>query len=438
MAEREALTAEPCIGKRTVISQGAKDILKGYYEKGMNHVGSPLISEASTKLLLSKNIIENWIGNYRRTLHSTQSSYSQKPKLLVRELSGYNLFCRNMMKKTRGEIKDLSAWSRLPAEEKALYNEEAAALKAERSAEALSPEMRELKISRHLNQIKKEVTMLETLGVEVVTLAFNRFSMDPNVKVQHIASRKAEAFLNDASIRAFGIFLADTSSAATAGSSTEKEKKDLMKKVQELFNMKYNEAGGTGKLPYKKAIVQATGLPQGMTLRKPNFYGKDQLKAILENAHQISLQIRKELDPEGLSPSPGRPQTSLPVIPVLHTSGQLAGALSSQSLTQGPESQSPQSLTQVKKKKKGGSRKRKAVVELSQVEDDAIVNDPTKIFMAMMEDGSGPSSRQPPDDENNNSDDGTEDGSQQHADDTKEAVGGVPFEPCTCDTFEGL
>ncbi|XP_061590677.1 uncharacterized protein LOC133456243 [Cololabis saira] len=244
--------------------------------------------------------------------------------------------------------------------------------------------MRELKISRHLNQIKKEVTMLETLGVEVVTLAFNRFSMDPNVKVQHIASRKTEPFLNDASIRAFGIFLADTSSAATAASSREDEKKDLMKKVQELFNKKYNEAGGTGKLPYKKAIVQATGLPQGMTLRKPNFYGKDQLKAILENAHQISLQIRKELDPEGLSPSPGRPQTSLPVIPVLHTSGQLAGALSSQSLTQGPESQSPQSLTQVKKKKKGGSRKRKAVVELSQVEDDAIVNDPTKIFMAMM------------------------------------------------------
>lgn len=54
-----------------------------------------------------------------------------------------------------------------------------------------------------------------------------------------------------------------------------------------------DEAGGTGKLPYKKEIVQATGLPQGMMLRKPNFYGKDQLKSIIDNAQQITLQISR-------------------------------------------------------------------------------------------------------------------------------------------------
>ena len=45
-------------GQRTVIPAAAKEVLKAFYEKGMKHVGSPLIQEASTKLLLSNKVIE--------------------------------------------------------------------------------------------------------------------------------------------------------------------------------------------------------------------------------------------------------------------------------------------------------------------------------------------------------------------------------------------
>ena len=54
-------------------------------------------------------------------------------------------------------MKDMGAWSRLTVEERARYNEEAAALKAARNAEGLSLEMRNQKIHRHFKQIKREV-----------------------------------------------------------------------------------------------------------------------------------------------------------------------------------------------------------------------------------------------------------------------------------------
>ncbi|ROL52986.1 hypothetical protein DPX16_7928 [Anabarilius grahami] len=55
------------------------------------------------------------------------------------------------------------------------------------------------------------------------------------------------------------------------------------------------EAGGTGRLPYQSLVNQGlnitvTGLPNSLTLKKPSFYGRNQLEAIL-NAAEISFEI---------------------------------------------------------------------------------------------------------------------------------------------------
>ena len=46
------------VGKRTIISDLAKETLKAFYEHGMTSVGSPLVSEASTKTGLSATVIK--------------------------------------------------------------------------------------------------------------------------------------------------------------------------------------------------------------------------------------------------------------------------------------------------------------------------------------------------------------------------------------------
>ncbi len=58
------------------------------------------------------------------------------------------------------------------------------------------------------------------------------------------------------------------------------------------------EAGGTGKLPYQSLVnramtIKATGLPNSLTLKKPSFYGRKQLEAILKAADEISFEISK-------------------------------------------------------------------------------------------------------------------------------------------------
>lgn len=58
------------------------------------------------------------------------------------------------------------------------------------------------------------------------------------------------------------------------------------------------EAGGTGRLPYQSLFnqssnIKAVGLPDGLALKKPFFYGRNQLEAILKAAGQISFEISK-------------------------------------------------------------------------------------------------------------------------------------------------
>lgn len=57
-------------------------------------------------------------------------------------------------------------------------------------------------------------------------------------------------------------------------------------------------AGGSGRLPNQALAnqtldIEVQGLPTDLTLRKPSFYGRKQLKMILKAADKISFKISK-------------------------------------------------------------------------------------------------------------------------------------------------
>ncbi|XP_037649351.1 uncharacterized protein zgc:113176 isoform X1 [Sebastes umbrosus] len=279
--------------RRTEIGEEQREILKSFFREGMMRVGSPLIPSAASATGLETCVIENWIGNYKRSFKASCEPRRSKLKLHTRELTPYNLFCRDLLR-NKGTMNDIKGrWSTLGDDEKQEYYEEAAALRAQGQAEDLSPEMRELKIKRHLKQLKLEVSKLEALGVETAIFSFDR--QKHCSKAYKLSSKGAADFLDTTdAANNFALHFRAGSSASTA---SPKDQVDvLVKKVQELFNQKYREAGGTGRLPYQSLlnqsmIINAAGLPNGLTLRKPSFYGRKQLEAILEDAEHISFEI---------------------------------------------------------------------------------------------------------------------------------------------------
>ncbi|TDH09256.1 hypothetical protein EPR50_G00084870 [Perca flavescens] len=132
--------------ERTQINEEQRETLKTFFEDGMTRVGSPLISRAASDTGLETNVIENWIGNYKRSFKACSKPGPPKQKLYRRELSPYNLFCRDILK-NKGTMNDIKGrWSTLREDVKKQYVQEAAALKAHGQTQDLSPEMRELKI----------------------------------------------------------------------------------------------------------------------------------------------------------------------------------------------------------------------------------------------------------------------------------------------------
>uniref|UniRef100_A0A3Q3A0M0 Zgc:113176 n=1 Tax=Kryptolebias marmoratus TaxID=37003 RepID=A0A3Q3A0M0_KRYMA len=194
-----------------------------------------------------------------------------------------------------GSLKDVTQkWSTLGEVQKRKYAEEAAALKVQRTSDHLSPEMRSLKVKKHLKQIKIEVASLEKLGMETGVMMFDH--QKPFLEVLEVSSKGASSFFDRTDVLDnFALHFKGNSSYTSAA----KEPVDSMvKKVQELFNRKYNEAGGRGRLPYisiqnESIIINASGLPDGITLKKPCHYGRKQLEVILKNAEQISFKISK-------------------------------------------------------------------------------------------------------------------------------------------------
>ncbi|XP_038574985.1 uncharacterized protein LOC119902699 isoform X2 [Micropterus salmoides] len=284
--------------ERTPINGNQKETLKSFFTNGMTRVGSKLIPSAASATGLDTSVIENWIGNYKRSQISKPLSEPRqsKAKVHVRELSPYNLFCRDIFK-NKGTMNDIKGrWATLGEDEKNKYFQEAAALRAHGQTQDLSPEMRDARIKMHLKKLKLEVSKLEDLGVETAILSFDR--QKSSLEVFELSSKGATDFLDTTeTVNNFALHFKASSSPATP--STREHVSVLVGKVQDLFNQKYKEAGGTGRLPYQSLVnqgmtINVAGLPTSLTLRKPSFYGRNQLVEILKAAEEISFEINAE------------------------------------------------------------------------------------------------------------------------------------------------
>ncbi|KAK7156610.1 hypothetical protein R3I94_006610 [Phoxinus phoxinus] len=261
----------------------------------MTRVGSELIPRAASATGLDTSVVENWIGNYKRSQMTNASSEPRpsKAKVHIRELSPYNLFCRDIFK-NKGTMNDIKGrWATLGEDAKQKYIQEAAALRADGQAQDLSPEMRDARIKMHLKKLKLEVSKLEDLGVETAILSFD--CQKSSLEVFELSSKGATDFLDSTdTVNNFALHFIASSSAATP--STREHVSVLVGKVKDLFNKKYKEAGGTGRLPYQSLVnqgltIKVSGLPNSLTLKKPSFYGRNQLIGILQAAEEITFEI---------------------------------------------------------------------------------------------------------------------------------------------------
>uniref|UniRef100_A0A8C2Q165 Zgc:113176 n=1 Tax=Cyprinus carpio TaxID=7962 RepID=A0A8C2Q165_CYPCA len=263
----------------------------------MTRVGSELIPRAASATGLDTSVVENWIGNYKRSQMTNASSEPRpsKAKVHIRELSPYNLFCRDIFK-NKGTMNDIKGrWATLGEDSKQEYIQEAAALRAHGQAQDLSPEIRDAQIKMHLKKLKLEVSKLEDLGVETAILSFDH--KKSSLEVFELSSKGATDFLDSTdTVNNFALHFKASSSAATP--STREHVSVLVGKVKDLFNQKYKEAGGTGRLPYQSLVnqgltIKVSGLPNSLTLKKPSFYGRNQLVGILQAADDITFEIGK-------------------------------------------------------------------------------------------------------------------------------------------------
>ncbi|XP_033122800.1 zinc finger protein 665-like [Anneissia japonica] len=74
--------------------------------------------------------------------------------------------------------------------------------------------------------------------------------------------------------------------------SNPQYKKDVRKKVQELFNSKYEQSSGNKRISYKKVaagLISSRGFPEGCVLKKPSCYGLFDKLAILSCSKEIEI-----------------------------------------------------------------------------------------------------------------------------------------------------
>ncbi|XP_077083231.1 uncharacterized protein LOC143736376 [Siphateles boraxobius] len=169
----------------------------------MTRFGSELIPRAASTTGLDTSVIENWIGNYKRSEITKASSEPRpsKAKVHIRELSPYNLFCRDIFK-NKGTMNDIKGrWATLGED---------------------NPE---------------HVSKLEDLGVETAILSFD--CQKSTLEVFELSSKGATGFLDSTeTVNNFALHFKASSSPATP--STREHVSVLVGKVQDLFNQKYN------------------------------------------------------------------------------------------------------------------------------------------------------------------------------------------------------
>uniref|UniRef100_A0A8D2P590 GTF2I repeat domain containing 1 n=1 Tax=Zosterops lateralis melanops TaxID=1220523 RepID=A0A8D2P590_ZOSLA len=86
----------------------------------------------------------------------------------------------------------------------------------------------------------------------------------------------------------------------------------LRKMVEEVFDVLYSEAMGKSSvvpLPYEKFVKEpgslvVTGLPEGISFKKPLEYDVKSLMAILEHSHSIRFRLKRPADEPSREPNP--------------------------------------------------------------------------------------------------------------------------------------
>ncbi|XP_030041645.1 general transcription factor II-I repeat domain-containing protein 1 isoform X5 [Microcaecilia unicolor] len=126
----------------------------------------------------------------------------------------------------------------------------------------------------------------------------------------HTASDDSGYMMETAALEYLQISLSSTGSEKEATESTKHDKQDegigdiirhLRKQVENLFNTKYAKAIGISepvKVPYSKFLMYpedlyVLGLPEGISLRRPNCFGIVKLKKILEASSSIQFIINR-------------------------------------------------------------------------------------------------------------------------------------------------
>ncbi|NWV46242.1 GT2D1 protein, partial [Daphoenositta chrysoptera] len=86
----------------------------------------------------------------------------------------------------------------------------------------------------------------------------------------------------------------------------------LRKMVEEVFDVLYSEAMGKSSvvpLPYERllkepGLLAVTGLPEGISFKKPLEYDVKSLMAILEHSHSIRFRLKRPADEHSREPNP--------------------------------------------------------------------------------------------------------------------------------------
>ncbi|XP_066574787.1 uncharacterized protein LOC136764535 [Amia ocellicauda] len=158
------------------------------------------------------------------------------------------------------------------------------------SLSQLDAKQKLLKKKRVFKQLHQKMKELWDLNVHCILYAFD--GLPVVITNGTTAHGFAEKYTNVESN--FALHCQKDAAGLQQGEPTRKE---LRNQVQELLNRKYAEAVGSNdvRLPYKQVdkTVFATGLPEGITLQKPSFYGKEKLKMILQEGNNLKIHLKE-------------------------------------------------------------------------------------------------------------------------------------------------
>ncbi|KXJ07438.1 uncharacterized protein LOC110250596 [Exaiptasia diaphana] len=244
--------------------------------------------------------MQKWIGNFTakrkkesHQIDEDQPEPSKKIKLpsYRKAASGYNRFCAEYFKSetmiTSQSLKNkaaATAWRELTDEEKEEINK-----KAKESSnidpQKLNTEEKSKLIKTHLKQIVKEVEFIEQIGGEIAGVM-----LLPTGEVCCLGSTAGLNFLSNNS----DIDLKFRKHFACPEQPQRYTEKDLT----QLFQKKYSELVGhcCGEVPWKRDNFKAAGMPEGIALKRPCFYGSKQIQAIMKKSHDIKFVFKDEME----------------------------------------------------------------------------------------------------------------------------------------------